>query len=143
MSILEKYNKAHEQKDEASMREILHDDFKFTMHASGNVLTKEEGRTGIFIRLENQLRMDRLKRREEERYGARLIADKAIQETSKAFLEWANQYENPHCDGRSLKTHKNWMKLLNCKTLTIDGKAALKDKIDIVLNEIESYNNNL
>ena len=97
----------------------------------------------IFIRLENQLRMDRLKRREEERYGARLIADKAIRETSKAFLEWANQYENPHCDGRSLKTHKNWMKLLNCKTLTIDGKAALKDKIDIVLNEIESYNNNL
>ena len=42
MSILEKYNKAHEQKDEASMREILHDDFKFTMHASGNVLSKDD-----------------------------------------------------------------------------------------------------
>ena len=42
MSILEKYNKAHEQKDEATMREILHDDFKFTMHASGNVLSKDD-----------------------------------------------------------------------------------------------------
>ena len=42
MSILEKYNKALEEKDEASMREILHDDYKFTMHASGNVLTKED-----------------------------------------------------------------------------------------------------
>jgi len=42
MSVLEKYNKALEQKDEASMREILHNDFKFTMHASGNVLTKED-----------------------------------------------------------------------------------------------------
>ena len=42
MSILEKYNNALEQKDEASMKEILHDDFKFTMHSSGNVLTKED-----------------------------------------------------------------------------------------------------
>ena len=42
MSILEKYNKALEEKDEVSMREILHDDYKFTMHASGNVLTKED-----------------------------------------------------------------------------------------------------
>ena len=42
MSVLEKYNKALEQKDEASMREILHNNFKFTMHASGNVLTNED-----------------------------------------------------------------------------------------------------
>jgi len=42
MSILEKYNKALEQKDEASLKEILHDDYKFTMHASGNVLSKDD-----------------------------------------------------------------------------------------------------
>ena len=42
MSTLEKYNKAMSEKDEAAMKEILHDDFKFTMHASGNVLTKED-----------------------------------------------------------------------------------------------------
>jgi len=42
MSILEKYNKALEQKDETSLKDILHDDYKFTMHASGNVLSKED-----------------------------------------------------------------------------------------------------
>ena len=42
MSILEKYNKAHEQKDEASLQDILHDDYKFTMHASGKVLSKSD-----------------------------------------------------------------------------------------------------
>jgi ketosteroid isomerase-like protein len=35
MSILAKYNAAMEAKDEAAMNEILHDDYKFTMHASG------------------------------------------------------------------------------------------------------------
>ena len=42
MSILEKYHKVFEEKDEAGMNEIIHDDFKFTMHASGNVLTKTD-----------------------------------------------------------------------------------------------------
>ena len=30
------------QKDEVGMNEILHDDFKFTMHASGKVLSKSD-----------------------------------------------------------------------------------------------------
>jgi len=42
MSVLEKYNKALEQKEEASLKEVLHDDFKFTMHASGNILSKND-----------------------------------------------------------------------------------------------------
>tara|TARA_B110000014_G_scaffold201276_1_gene150911 strand:- start:893 stop:1213 length:321 start_codon:yes stop_codon:yes gene_type:complete len=42
MSILEKYNKAMDSKDEAAMNEILHDDYKFTMHKSGNVLGKTD-----------------------------------------------------------------------------------------------------
>ena len=42
MSILEKYHKVFEEKDEAGMNEIIHDDFEFTMHASGNVLSKSD-----------------------------------------------------------------------------------------------------
>ena len=42
MSILEKYEKVFFEKNEAGMNEILHDDFKFTMHASGNVLSKSD-----------------------------------------------------------------------------------------------------
>ena len=42
MSILEKYNDAFMNKNEAAMNEVLHDDYKFTMHASGNVLSKQD-----------------------------------------------------------------------------------------------------
>ena len=42
MSILAKYNSAIEKKDEAAMNEIIHDDYKFTMHASGKVLGKAD-----------------------------------------------------------------------------------------------------
>jgi hypothetical protein len=42
MSILEKYEVALKDKDEATMNELLHDDFKFTMHKSGNTLSKSD-----------------------------------------------------------------------------------------------------
>ena len=42
MSILGKYVAAIAGKDEATMNELLHDDFKFTMHKSGNILTKSD-----------------------------------------------------------------------------------------------------
>ena len=42
MSILEKYSAAMKNKDEAVLNELLHDGFKFTMHKSGNTLTKSD-----------------------------------------------------------------------------------------------------
>ena len=42
MSILDKYSNALANKDEAVMNELLHDDFKFTMHKSGNILSKSD-----------------------------------------------------------------------------------------------------
>ena len=42
MSILAKYNSAMDNKDEAAMNEILHDDYAFLMHKSGNVLKKAD-----------------------------------------------------------------------------------------------------
>jgi len=42
MSLLAKMDAAITAKDEVAMNEIIHDDYKFTMHASGNVLGKAD-----------------------------------------------------------------------------------------------------
>jgi hypothetical protein len=42
MSLLAKMDAAMVAKDEAAMNEIFHDDYKFTMHASGNILGKAD-----------------------------------------------------------------------------------------------------
>tara|TARA_B110000438_G_scaffold20977_1_gene19118 strand:+ start:52 stop:372 length:321 start_codon:yes stop_codon:yes gene_type:complete len=42
MSLLAKMDAAMSAKDESAMNEIFHDDYKFTMHASGNVLGKSD-----------------------------------------------------------------------------------------------------
>ena len=42
MSILAKMDAAMAAKDETAMNEIFHDDYKFTMHASGKVMGKAD-----------------------------------------------------------------------------------------------------
>ena len=42
MSILKRYTDAIDKKDETAMNELLHDNFKFTMHKSGNSLGKAD-----------------------------------------------------------------------------------------------------
>ena len=42
MSILKRYTDAIDKKDDATMNELLHDDFKFTMHKSGNTIGKAD-----------------------------------------------------------------------------------------------------
>lgn len=95
----------------------------------------------VFIHLQNTERMQRLTKRENQRYGEKLLTDKKIQQNSKAFLAWANQYENPDFNGRSLKVHNNWIKLLNCKVLRIDGAIPLAKKVAIITREINTGSN--
>ena len=42
MSLLAKMDAAMAAKDESTMNEIFHDDYKFTMHASGKTLSKSD-----------------------------------------------------------------------------------------------------
>lgn len=42
MSIIEKLGKAIDQKNEAAMDELLHDDYQFTLHSNGAVLGKQD-----------------------------------------------------------------------------------------------------
>ncbi|WP_299180849.1 AAA family ATPase [uncultured Aquimarina sp.] len=91
----------------------------------------------VFIRLDNKERMDRLYKREKERYGEKILKDIEIQQNSKAFLNWANQYENPNFEGRSLRIHNNWIKLLQCKVLRIEREITLNEKIEKVIFEIK------
>tara|TARA_R100001369_G_scaffold2099_2_gene6642 strand:- start:673 stop:1230 length:558 start_codon:yes stop_codon:yes gene_type:complete len=96
----------------------------------------------IFIHLNNNDRIKRLENRETERYGEKLLTDKKTQNDSKAFLEWANEYENPDFNGRSLKVHNDWIELLKCNVLRIDGGMELKEKTEKVLTEIKTTGNN-
>ena len=42
MSLLKKWGNAIESRNESSMNDCLHDDYKFTLHSAGKILSKAE-----------------------------------------------------------------------------------------------------
>ncbi len=92
----------------------------------------------VFLHLQNDIRMERLKKREVLRYGDKLRTDRDTQQKTEAFLAWANQYENPNFDGRTYKAHLNWLKRLECPVLKIDGEKDMHTKIEIVFSRINT-----
>jgi adenylate kinase family enzyme len=94
----------------------------------------------VFIYLENDIRMQRLKNREIERYGDQLSTDKQTQGNSEAFLDWANKYEDPNFSGRSLKIHEDWIKKIDCPILRIDGSGSLTDKTNYIVEYLKKIN---
>ncbi|MEQ9443307.1 MAG: AAA family ATPase [Cyclobacteriaceae bacterium] len=91
----------------------------------------------IFLYLPQEIRMERLKKREAERYGDLLLTDQATIENSKAFLAWAKKYDDEGFDGRSLKIHRNWIKALKCPVLSLDGDLTLPERIQKVMTKMK------
>ena len=87
----------------------------------------------IFIYLPMEIRMKRLEKREIERYGDLLFTDEATRENSKAFLDWAQRYDDENFKGRSKYIHEEWMKLLSCPVLKLMGELELKEQVDKIL----------
>ncbi|WP_299390955.1 AAA family ATPase [Pelagibius sp.] len=75
----------------------------------------------IFLSVPTATRLERLRRRETERYGSRIEPGGDRHEASAAFLEWAANYETGLSQGRSRDLHEAWLKMLPCPVLRLDG----------------------
>ncbi|WP_298427522.1 AAA family ATPase [uncultured Kordia sp.] len=87
----------------------------------------------VFVTLDKEIRLQRLKQREVERYGDKLQTDAIIQERSQAFLAWATRYDDFKFTGRSIKIHRDWLNSLSCEIVEIDSEVALEKNMSHVL----------
>ena len=65
--------------------------------------------------------MERLQKREVERYGDQLITNQKIKTNSKLFLEWAEKYDDENFTGRSISVHRDWMEALSCEVVKLEA----------------------
>ena len=63
----------------------------------------------VFLTLDPAMRMERLRRREIERYGERIAATGDMADASVAFLKWAQAYDTAGPEQRSRVTHEQWL----------------------------------
>ncbi len=94
----------------------------------------------IFISVTNEIRLNRLKQREELRYENEILPSGSKYKEHLEFMSWASQYETGDMNVRSRKQHKSWMNGLQCKIIEINGDNPVEDNKNIILNKISLKN---
>ena len=75
----------------------------------------------VFLTLLTPARLVRLKRRERERFGARILPGGDMERSHREFLSWAAGYDQPYFSGRSRQRHENWLAGLRVPVLRLSG----------------------
>lgn len=84
----------------------------------------------VFLYLPVELRLERLKRREIKRFG----------QAKPEFLGWAAQYDEGGISGRSLARHQEWLSLLTCAVLKLEGDMSVTDRVRQILDAVDELN---
>ena len=94
----------------------------------------------LAIRLEadTSIRMERIKKRENEKFGDRILPNGDMYQQHLDFLEWAKKYDTGSTNMRSKAKHDAWQKLLQCKILTLNGADDLQKNFQKVKEALNS-----
>lgn len=92
----------------------------------------------IRIEMKQSVRIERLKKREKERYGSRIEPGGDLYRQHIDFIEWAKSYDDGGLDIRSKALHDELQKSFRCKILYLDGEDELEDKFVEVLKYLNS-----
>jgi adenylate kinase family enzyme len=87
----------------------------------------------VFVYVPQDIRIGRLKKRELDRYGNRILVGGDRYEASLEFIEWAAAYDSGTRNGRSLPKHEAWLKAVTCPVIRIQNND-LDESIQKVIN---------
>lgn len=96
----------------------------------------------LVIRLvtDTDVRIERLKKREREKFGERIAPGGDMYEHHLDFLEWARKYDTGDINMRSKAMHDKWQELLPCPQIALNGAGDLEENFRVVREEIERCN---
>jgi len=95
----------------------------------------------VFLYVPSEIRLQRLMKRESQRYGDNILPGGSMYDQSKAFIDWASLYDEGGLDIRSKSLHEQWMLDLTCPILKIEGDTSIQERVDIILEFMKTNNN--
>ena len=90
----------------------------------------------VFLAIPHDIRMARLRRREHERFGDRVLPGGDMYEVSQAFLTWAASYDEGGLDIRSRQLHDQWLSTFPCPIICFEGAYTLEEQLAVLMVEI-------
>lgn len=86
---------------------------------------------------DKEVRLERLKKREYEKFGERIAPGGDMYKNHLEFLEWAGKYDTGSVDMRSKAMHDEWQKLLMCPLVVVDGAEDLGKNCELIQRAIK------
>lgn len=86
---------------------------------------------------DTEIRIERLKKREKEKFGDRILVGGDMYQHHQDFLAWAEKYDTAGTDMRSKAKHDEWQKTLPCRQLILNGADNLDENFLRVKRVIE------
>lgn len=95
----------------------------------------------IYLWTPINVRLRRLKSREQKRFGSAVLPGGKMFERHQKFLDSAARYDYDQTEYRNKRTHEEWMQKLNCPILKIEGEQSIKEIISTIEEKIEDPDN--
>jgi adenylate kinase family enzyme len=92
----------------------------------------------VFLRLDPEVRMARLRQREAARWGARILPGGDMAAINAAFIAWAEAYDTAGSLRRGLVTHEAWLIDQAAPVLRLDSRAPVQDLVAAVMDRLGS-----
>lgn len=83
-----------------------------------------------------EVRIERIRKREYARFGARILPGGDMFEQHQAFLQWAAQYDTGGADMRSKANHDLWQQKLRCRQLVVSGEGDPSENVRRIASEL-------
>jgi adenylate kinase family enzyme len=87
----------------------------------------------VFLYVPAEVRLARLRAREQERFGSAVEPNGSMYEQHQAFLQSAAGYDTS-TSGRTLETDATWLAQLNCPVMSMKGECSTCDQVSHILS---------
>ncbi len=92
----------------------------------------------VFLYVPEDVRLMRLREREYERYGDKILPGGSMHAQSQTFLEWASRYDAAGSEVRSRVLHEEWMAHTACPILRLEGEHTVQERAEMILGALHS-----
>lgn len=93
----------------------------------------------VFLYADRNIRTQRLRAREAQRYGGGAIAPGGWRnKETEEFIAWASRYDDGNSVSRTFDQHQEWLASLPCPVLRLDGARPLSDLLRETIAALEA-----
>ena len=88
----------------------------------------------IWLQTPTQLRIERLRKRELEEIGPRILPGGDMHQEHEEFIAWAGRYDTGGTDMRSYREHAQWLRGAACPVKILDGAKPIDELVETLVS---------